>query len=71
MNIYHELKVSYIIRHVIIKHALVKELLYFFEIPLVDPLTLIIILSLFNLYINITSQSSLQLLLCYYLFFYL
>jgi hypothetical protein len=26
MNIYHELKVSYIIRHVIIKHALVKEL---------------------------------------------
>jgi len=27
MNIYHELKVSYIIRHVIIKHALVKELL--------------------------------------------
>ena len=29
MNIYHELKVSYIIRHVIIKHALVKELLIF------------------------------------------
>jgi hypothetical protein len=27
MKIYHELKVSYIIRHVIIKHALVKELL--------------------------------------------
>ena len=27
MNIYHELKVSYIIRYVIIKHALVKELL--------------------------------------------
>jgi len=27
MNIYHELKVSYIIRLVIIKHALVKELL--------------------------------------------
>jgi hypothetical protein len=27
MNIYHKLKVSYIIRHVIIKHALVKELL--------------------------------------------
>jgi len=30
-----------------------------FEIPLVDPLTLTIILSLFNPYINITSQSSL------------
>jgi len=27
MNIYHKLKVSYIIRHVIIKHDLVKELL--------------------------------------------
>jgi hypothetical protein len=27
MNIYHKLKVSYIIRHVIIKHALVKELM--------------------------------------------
>jgi len=27
MKIYHKLKVSYIIRHVIIKHALVKELL--------------------------------------------
>jgi len=27
MNIYHKLKVSYIIRHVIIKHNLVKELL--------------------------------------------
>ena len=27
MNIYHKLKVSYIIRHVIINHALVKELL--------------------------------------------
>jgi hypothetical protein len=27
MNIYHTLKVSYIIRHVIIKYALVKELL--------------------------------------------
>jgi hypothetical protein len=27
MNIYHKLKVSYIIRHVIIKYALVKELL--------------------------------------------
>jgi len=27
MNIYHKLKVSYIFRHVIIKHALVKELL--------------------------------------------
>jgi len=27
MNIYHKLKVSYIIRHVIIKHVLVNELL--------------------------------------------
>jgi hypothetical protein len=27
MNIYHKLKVSYVIRYVIIKHALVKELL--------------------------------------------
>jgi hypothetical protein len=27
MNIYHKLNVSYIIRYVIIKHALVKELL--------------------------------------------
>jgi hypothetical protein len=27
MNIYHKLKVSYIIRHIIIKHAIVKELL--------------------------------------------
>jgi len=27
MNIYHKLNVSYIIRHIIIKHALVKELL--------------------------------------------
>jgi hypothetical protein len=27
MNIYHKLKVSYSIRHDIIKHALVKELL--------------------------------------------
>jgi hypothetical protein len=27
MNIYHKLKVSYIIRYVIIKHALVKKLL--------------------------------------------
>ena len=26
MNIYHKLKVSYIVRHVIITHALVKEL---------------------------------------------
>ena len=34
-----------------------------------DSLTLTIILSLFNLYINITSQSSLKLLFCYYLFF--
>jgi hypothetical protein len=45
--------------------------LYLFEIPLVDPLTLTIILSLFNPYINITSQSFLQLLFCYYIFFYL
>jgi hypothetical protein len=29
MNIYHKLKVSYIIRLIIIKHALVKELLIF------------------------------------------
>ena len=34
-------------------------ILYLFEISLVDPLTLTIILSLFNPYINITSQSSL------------
>jgi hypothetical protein len=27
MNIYHKLKVSYIIRHVIIKYDIVKELL--------------------------------------------
>ena len=27
INIYHKLKVSYVIRYVIIKHALVKELL--------------------------------------------
>jgi hypothetical protein len=27
MNIYHKLKVSYIIRHVIIKHVLHKEIL--------------------------------------------
>jgi len=27
MNIYHKLKLSYIIRHVILKHALVKQLL--------------------------------------------
>ena len=46
-------------------------ILYLFEIPLVDPLTLTIILSLFNPYINITSQSSLQLIFCYYLFLYL
>jgi len=46
-------------------------ILYLFEIQLVDPLTLIIIISLFNPYINITSQSSLQLLFCYYLFLYL
>jgi hypothetical protein len=41
-------------------------ILYLFEIPLVDPLTLTSFLSLFNPYINITSQNSLQLLLCYY-----
>jgi hypothetical protein len=29
INIYHKLKVSYIIRHIITKHALVKELLIF------------------------------------------
>jgi hypothetical protein len=29
MNIYHKLKVSYSIRFVIIKHALIKELLKF------------------------------------------
>ena len=34
-----------------------------------DPLTLTIILSLFNPYVNITSQSSFQLLFYYYLFF--
>jgi hypothetical protein len=27
MNIYHKLKVSYIIRHVIIKHEIIKEIL--------------------------------------------
>jgi hypothetical protein len=48
-----------------------KFILYLIEIPLVDPLTLTIILSLFNPYINITSQNSLQLLFCYYLFLYL
>jgi hypothetical protein len=37
----------------------------------VDPLTLTIILSLFNPYINITSQRALQLLFCYYLSIYL
>jgi len=31
-------------------------ILYLFEIPLVDPLILTIVLSLFNPYINITSQ---------------
>ena len=29
MNIYHKLKVSYIIRYVIIKHVITKELLIF------------------------------------------
>jgi len=33
-----------------------KSILYLFEILLVDPLTLIFVLSLFNPYINITSQ---------------
>jgi hypothetical protein len=46
-------------------------ILYLFEIPLVDPLTLTIILPLLNPYINITSQSSLQPLFYYYLFLYL
>jgi len=46
-------------------------ILYLFEIPLMDPLTLTIILFLFNPYINITSQSSLQLIFYYYLFLYL
>jgi hypothetical protein len=32
-------------------------ILYLFKIPLVDPLTLTIVLSLFNPYINITSQN--------------
>jgi hypothetical protein len=27
MNIYHKLKISYIIRHVIIKHEIIKEIL--------------------------------------------
>jgi len=35
-------------------------ILYLFEIPLVDPLTLTSVLSLFNLFIIITSQTSLQ-----------
>jgi hypothetical protein len=35
-------------------------ILCLFELPLVDPLTLTIVLSLFNLFIIITSQSSLQ-----------
>ena len=35
-------------------------ILYLFEIPLVDPLTLTIVLSLFSLFIIIKSQSSLQ-----------
>jgi len=35
-------------------------IIYLFEIPLVDPLTLTIVLSLFNIFIIITSQSSLQ-----------
>ena len=33
-------------------------ILYLFEIPLVDPLTLTFVLSLFNPYINLSSQSS-------------
>jgi hypothetical protein len=37
-----------------------KFILCLFEIPLVNPLTLIIVLSLFNIFIIITSQSSLQ-----------
>ena len=35
-------------------------ILCLFELPLVNPLTLTIVLSLFNLFITITSQSSLQ-----------
>jgi hypothetical protein len=42
---------------------------FVYGLPLVDPLTLVIILSLFNLYINIISQSSLQLGFFYYLWF--
>jgi hypothetical protein len=34
-------------------------ILYLFEIPLADPLTLTIVLSLFNPYIFLTSQNSL------------
>ena len=34
----------------------VEFILYLFEIQLVDPLTLTFVLSLFNPYINITSQ---------------
>ena len=37
-----------------------KFILYLLLIPLVDPLTLTIVLSLFSLFIIITSQSSLQ-----------
>jgi len=44
-----------------------KSLYYiYFKIPLVNPLTLTSVLSLFNPYTNITSQNSLQLLFCYY-----
>jgi hypothetical protein len=44
-----------------------KSLYYiYFKIPLVDPLTLTSVLLLFNSYINITSQNSLQLLFYYY-----
>jgi len=35
MNIYYKLKVSYIIKYVIIKHALVKEL-FIFQVQNVD-----------------------------------
>jgi hypothetical protein len=42
---------------------------YLYEIPLVDPLILTIVLSLFNFYINIISQSSFQLCFFYYLWF--
>jgi hypothetical protein len=44
-------------------------ILYLFLILLVDPLTLTFVLSLFNPYINITSQSSLQLFVLFFLIY--